>query len=392
MNAQNDKTQDQEQNQETHSRFFAPSSLARRIACTGSAQMEDGKPDDAGEYARWGSAAHWICQHAAAGTAKTKITPYSLLHQTIKGARVDQEMVDACDRALALMREHVPQTAQIEYERALTMPDIPDMRGTADVVADELFGRLTIVDYKFGAGVPVRAERNTQLMAYALMAAGEFLNTYQEIRLIIIQPRISETADVWSCPPDELARWRDEELMPAIRAIQNGQVSYNPSPETCRWCKGANDCPAYAQAALALAKADFSDTAAPVVRTITVTPELVVQVYPQLELLEDFIERVRAMALDMATAGNLPGYKLVEGRGRREWIDEQEVIRIIRAAKEEPFEFKIISPAKAEKLGKEIRDAVKPYIKRLPGNPVIAPENDKRQAIATAEQDFAAVA
>ena len=177
--------------------------------------------------------------------------------------------------------------------------------------------------------------------------------------------------------------------MPTVAAIRSGNVAFNPSPETCRWCKGADDCPAYAQAALALARADFTTAAA---EQPAITPELVAQVYPQLGLLEGFLEKIKAKAFELASQGNLPGYKLVEGRGRREWDDESAVIRLITGMGADPYETKLLSPAKAEKLGEDIKQAIQSHIRRLPGNPVVAPETDKRPAITTAQQDFAGLA
>lgn len=371
-----------------HSRFFSPSALARRIACTASAKMEDGKPDEAGEYALWGTAAHHICEKCATGGK----SPDAWLGKTVRGTgvQVDQEMVDACKTALALMRE-LTEGADIETEKRVAYPAIPGMFGTVDGVWDEPFDRLLILDYKFGA-VKVEAKRNAQLSAYALMVAGDALDTYREITLAIIQPRISDRPDTWTTTPADLARWRDETLMPAVAAIRSGNVTFSPSPETCRWCKGADDCPAYAQAALALARADFAPTVEPQPGEPAITPELVAQVYPQIGLLEDFLEKIKAKALELASQGNLPGFKLVEGRGRREWDDEEAAIRLISKMGADPFETKILSPAKAEKLGEDIKKAIQPLIRRLPGNPVVAPETDKRRAITTAQQDFAGLA
>lgn len=371
-----------------HSKYFSPSSLARRIACTGSALMEDGKPDEASEYARWGTVAHHICEQCMISDGK--LQPADSLGVETGGIMVDQEMVDACETALTWMREITAGAEEmVATELGVTMPGVEDMFGTIDVLVDMPFKKLIVADYKFGAGVRVSAKNNPQLMAYALMAAGEALQTYAEIVIAVIQPRAADKPDIWTITPSTLERWRDDVLLPTIAAIRSGKVEYNPSPDTCRWCKGVNDCPAYAQTALELARLDFSGMSE--AQQPAITPELVRHVYPQLELLEDFIVRIRTMAQELASLGNLPGYKLVEGRGKREWIDEDAVVAILKDKGQDPYERKIISPAKAEKLGKEIKESVKLYIKRLPGNPVIVPEDDKRQAISTAAEDFAEI-
>lgn len=370
-----------------HSRYFSPSALARRIACPASAIREDGLPNVSSPYASWGTAAHKVCERCF----REGKSPMGFLGQVIEGEEVTQEMVAACQIALTHLDEVCgAEWNNVQVEIRLDMPEIPGMFGTADLIQDEPFQTLTVLDYKFGQGIAVSPVENPALMAYALMAAGEALPTYQTIRLAISQPRISEQVQVWETTPSRLARFRDETLLPLAAAIQGGNPQARPSADACRWCRAASSCPEYTQTALQLAKMDFAETV-PSATSLAVTPELVQRVYPQLGLLEDFIERVKVLALELAQSGNLPGYKAVEGRGRREWTDEQQVIALLQAQGQEPFESKLISPAKAEKLGKEVREAIKLYIKRIPGPPTIAPEGDKRPALATATQDFAAV-
>ena len=112
-----------------------------------------------------------------------------------------------------------------------------------------------------------------------------------------------------------------------------------------------------------MAQADFAG----VVHEPTLTPELVQQIYPQLPLLADFIKRVEAMAMEMAGQGKLAGFKLVAGRGSRAWIDEAAVQELLQSMGANPFEHKLLSPAKAEKLGKEFKKAIAPYVGNLAG-------------------------
>ena len=366
-----------------HSRYFSPSSMARRIGCTASAAMEDGREDTPSEFALWGTAAHAICELCAGG--KTTTEPRGLLHQIVEGVKVTEEMVAACDAALAHMREFTG-CGPVETEKRVSLEHAghPEMFGTADVVRDEPFSELFIFDYKFGAGVAVAVENNPALMSYALMAAGPLLHTYEWIHLGISQPRTSDRLQRWSIRPGTLAAWRDDVLLPAIEAIKTGKTSFGASADNCRFCKAVHDCPAYAKEALAVAQADFAG----VVQEPTLTPELVQQIYPQLPLLADFIKRVEAMAMEMAGQGKLAGFKLVAGRGSRAWIDEAAVQELLQSMGADPFEHKLLSPAKAEKLGKEFKKAIAPYVGNLAGKPTIAPENDRRRAISTAQEDF----
>lgn len=366
-----------------HSRYFSPSSMARRIGCTASAAMEDGREDTPSEFAQWGTAAHAICELCAGGKATTE--PRGLLHQIVEGVQVTEEMVTACDTALAHMREFTGgRPVETEKRVSFEYAGHPEMFGTADVVRDEPFKELFIFDYKFGAGVAVAVENNPALMSYALMCAGPLLSTYEWIHLGISQPRISGRLQRFSIRPSALAAWRDETLLPTIEAIKTGKTSFGPSVDNCRFCKAVHICPAYTSEALAVAQADFAG----VIQEPSLTPELVQQIYPQLPLLADFVKRVEAMAMEMANQGRLAGFKLVAGRGSRAWRDETAVQELLQEMGADPFERKLLSPAKAEKLGKEFKEAIIPYVAKIAGKPTIAPENDRRRAISTAQEDF----
>ena len=67
----------------------------------------------------------------------------------------------------------------------------PEGFGTADCIIIG-GGRLCVVDYKNGSGVPVEAENNSQMMLYALGAlkfyGPIFGSSIQDIHLTIVQP------------------------------------------------------------------------------------------------------------------------------------------------------------------------------------------------------------
>ena len=67
---------------------------------------------------------------------------------------------------------------------------VPEGFGTGDcvIVADET---LTVIDFKYGVGILVNAEKNPQMMCYALGALALFDGIYdiKEITMTIFQPR-----------------------------------------------------------------------------------------------------------------------------------------------------------------------------------------------------------
>jgi hypothetical protein len=98
---------------------------------------------------------------------------------------------------------------------------------------------------------------------------------------------------------------------------------------------------------------------------------------------------VEQHAYALATSGTtIPGFKLVSGRGSRRWADEDAVRakfgdKIMTCPKPE-----MLSPAQAEKLKLDIAE----FVLKIPGNPTLVPESDKRPALKqSAQEDFANV-
>ena len=62
------------------------------------------------------------------------------------------------------------------------------------IVADSV---LTVIDFKYGKGVAVSADHNSQMMLYALGALELFDALYDiaEIRMVIFQPRIQNLSE-----------------------------------------------------------------------------------------------------------------------------------------------------------------------------------------------------
>ena len=90
----------------------------------------------------------------------------------------------------------------------------------------------------------------------------------------------------------------------------------------------------------------------------------------------------------MLTGIDVPGYKLVEGRrGNRAWTDEKAVLKALRSYRfknSEMYDYKLISPAKAEKLLKKFPrrwNRVGEFTSRADGKISVAAVTDKRPAL-----------
>lgn len=92
----------------------------------------------------------------------------------------------------------------------------------------------------------------------------------------------------------------------------------------------------------------------------------------------------------LAAGDTFPGWKLVEGRANRAWIDDASAANELeRMLGDGAFTRKLISPAQAEKaLGKERKKAVEALVFKPQGKASLAPASDPRPSIAASVDDF----
>jgi hypothetical protein len=98
-------------------------------------------------------------------------------------------------------------------------------QGTADAVI-VAGSRLHVIDLKYGRGVRVDAERNPQLILYALAALDTLdpLGEVTDVMLTIHQPRLEHVSS-WEATADELRA-----LLPRIRAAAHRALTLTVTP------------------------------------------------------------------------------------------------------------------------------------------------------------------
>jgi hypothetical protein len=258
-----------------------------------------------------------------------------------------------------------------------------DVSGTCDVlIYDKTNESIHVIDWKFGKGVFVDVENNDQLTAYAAGAAHDFhfLKQWDIIHIHVVQPRKDNFGHI-ALTNDQLALWISARLIPGVKLALQPQPPFNPGIKQCRWCPAKATCRHRYQAANKAA-ADVFQAVAKLPDQIT--PEEVAEAIKASAVYEKYLHDLRAYAMqELLRGGNIPGYKLVEGRSIRRWKDPEETANKLvdhGMPFEDVFESKLVSPAKAEKLNRKIRKAewFQELIEKPPGKPQMAPETDKR--------------
>lgn len=387
---------------------LSPSSSHRWLVCPASVVLSKGIPNESSAFAEEGTRAHEFAENAAllvrAGT-------YAPEHVMFAGA--DEEMREAVDfyaRTIADIAKAEWTIFEVECGLSLDfLTGEKDSNGTADCLI-VTGNTLHVIDFKYGRGVKVQAERNTQLAIYAL-AAMEFYSLFSPIENVvmhIVQPRLNHY-DKWEVTADQLGYFRKAvaERAELARALYDGVTEvkaehFDTDCSVCQFCLAKSKCPTFTKHtanAIAAAFPDLSEQKA--IENVLVVPSDPVNLakaYGAIDALELWIKTVRETMHRRLNAGEkIEGYKLVSGRpGNRKWRDEKEaeaLMKKMRVKEPEMYERKLISPTKAEKLAKT--EAIGPrqwkqleeLIERPEGKPAVALESDPRPAITLAD-DF----
>ena len=354
--------------------LLSASSAARWLACPPSAVAAAAYPRQESEYAQEGTLAHELAEVTARGVSDPELARFIIEHSDMtvemldcaKGYRDYIQELKTTDDAVILLEQRVDFS-----------PWVPDGFGTCDCVI--LQGEtMDIIDYKYGKGVAVSAERNPQMMLYALGALNDFGVAYdvQKIRMHIYQPRINNISS-FEMDVADLIAWGDGSVKPAAKQAAEGKGKYKPG-EHCRFCPHAGRCRELTKVCTeyvgkmkvpCLAPWEIAD---------------VLQMEPTVSI---WLKRVKEQALTtLLEGGEIPGYKVVAGRGSRGWADELEVAAELEKqgySRDQFTETKILSVAQMEKaLGgkKKFNELIGGHVLSVAGSPTIAPATDKRPA------------
>ncbi len=365
--------------------YLSASASHRWLACPPSAKLCAQVEDTGSPYAMQGTCAHELAQYLL-----EKALGRQCRDPTEDLSYYDQEMQEAAESYCAFVMNQVEAAKKLCKDPLVCVEQTLDFSkwvehgfGTGDavIVAD---GLLHIIDLKYGVGVLVEADHNSQMMCYGLAALDTFGDLYdiERVRLSVFQPR-RDNVDTWETTKDELLRWADEVLAPTARLAYDGEGEF-AAGEHCQFCKVKATCRKRSEYAMELAKYEFADPP-------TLDETEIAAILPQIDTLVSWAEDVKAWALQQALSGvRYPGFKLVEGRSIRKYTDEAAVADIVKKAGFDPYEQRLLGiTAMQKQLGKKRFDELLSGLVIKPaGKPVLAPASDKRAEYKSAADDF----
>lgn len=369
-----------------HAKLSA-SGASRWATCPGSVQMEEGIPDKESVYAQEGTLAHEMSELKLKHYLDPKGFGKRKLNAAIKKLKENElyqaEMESYTDNYVDFIKEKAlsfPSNPYIEIEKRVDFSRWVDGGfGTCDCVL--IHGStLSIIDLKYGKGVPVSAEQNEQLILYALGAYDAFNLIYNldKIELNIVQPRINNFS-TWEISLTELLLWGDYFKVQAEKAL-GGNGELVPSAKACKFCKARDICTARAENNLSL-ESEIK------LKPNEIPKDKLYEYISRGEDIAKWVADLKAYALDMCLKGeDVKGLKAVAGRTSRSWTNQDEAInKLIEGGIDEAIIYDKVplTLAKLEKaLGKQQFTAiVGDLVVTSEGKPTLVFENDKRPAI-----------
>lgn len=362
--------------------LLSPSSSSRWLNCTPSARLAETAENKSSVYAEEGTLFHEICEYCLAqwnagvwepdpfGEELPELKDDHLMHPLFK-----QEMFkharNYCDFVMNenYNLEKSDGACKLLLEEKVDISEYaPECFGSVDC---QLAGHdtLEVIDLKYGEGVKVYAERNTQMMLYALGAL-KGKPSIKTIRLVIAQVRLNHF-DVWEISANDLLQWADKVLKPTAKKAFAGKGEQKIG-DWCGFCPVKAQCRKQYEAVVN----DFDRYEYPEL----LTEDEICDLIEKIDKYKGWLESVNKFVYDEALRGHKwKGYKLVAGRSSRVITDEEAIRQDLLTKKyleDEIFNIKLKGIGDLEKLvGKKQFSALYgQYVKSKPGNPKLVPD------------------
>lgn len=362
------------------------------MVCHGAPRMEERFPDETSEFSSEGTAAHTVRERCLKENRNVEDFVGEFIEADELFFEVTPEWVTWLQPGIDRIRD---ANAEWVFEHRVEMdPWIEGGFGTLDAggISDDL---IILDDLKFGRGVAVDAERNKQLMIYALgfwMNYARHRTPAKRFLLRIDQPRVTGGGSEWYTTLDELLVFAEEVAAAAIATL-DPDAPLRPTPKGCQFCRAARNASCYALdhfcldlLGLTLDDLDASRTKEPILIPYdTLAPERRSYLLEHSKLISSWLNNLHSAALDDALKGlPVPGFKAVATQGDRSWGNPEaaEDFWKSKLPVKDIFNQKLKSPAQMEKIaGTRTWAKAQELIVRPEGKPALVPVSDKRAAL-----------
>lgn len=359
-----------------HSAVVGGSTAKRVMMCPGSVALcAKVPPIPSSSYADEGTLLH----NAAARCVDENAHPTAMIGMTYKDQVLTDDLVEEKLRpALNLLDDYLSEVdpsmeadftveVRVGFGRYL-----PGVFGSCDLLM-RAGKRAIVLDWKFGSGVSVEAEENSQLMFYACAARRTKATKWvfdgaEEVELVIIQPPHIKR---WVTTIGRLSRF-ERELKNAVKQSKQPDAPLKQG-DHCRWCGAKVICP--------LMNGDADRALVTQLKDLDI--QAISLALAKVELLEQWIHDLKALAhLAMEYGVAVPDWKLVDKRATRKWKDEEaarDTFEQLGLSEDDMHEVKFKSPAQIEKVLKKSKlEMPEGLVEKVSSGTTIAPADDPR--------------
>lgn len=366
---------------------LSASSSHRWTKCTPAARLELEFDNNESSAAAEGTAAHALAEHKLRRALKMRSKKPVSHFDCDEMDEYTDAYVDFVLEQLELAKQSCSDPLVLIEQHLDFSKYVPDGFGTGDcvLISDKA---LHIIDLKYGMGILVNAEQNSQMMLYSLGALEIYDSLYDidEVSMTVFQPR-RDNVSTWTIPADELRDWAENELRLKAELAFKGEGEYCPG-DWCTFCRAAVKCRARAEDKLKLAQSEFR-------LPPLLSDAEIADVLGKLNDITKWANDLLAYATDAALnhGKEWSGYKVVAGRSVRKFKDEDAVAEAaIVSGYKDIYRQSLITLTEFEKLmGKaKFNEVLGDLVYKPLGKPTLVPVSDKRPAInvSNANNDF----
>ena len=305
--------------------LLSASGSKRWLTCTPSARLEATLPEQkrqpgAFDFSQEGTTAHSLAEiKLRQYFGQIESEDYDKEYTEIKATPYFNDDFEAnVDNYVLYVRSQIGEGDTPLFEQRVDFSDwVPDGFGTADVVILSKHS-IRVIDLKFGRGVPVNAQDNTQLRLYALGAYSKFKEEWPDIKEVnytIHQPRL-DSISTDGTTIIKLVDWANYFVKPKAKKAWAGAGEFLPG-EHCQFCKAKAQCRARSDFNTELTRLEFRDPP-------LLDEDEISLVLSKAQDLRTWVNDVEEHAVNRAVDSNIipPGFKLTTSITHRRYVDQ----------------------------------------------------------------------
>jgi hypothetical protein len=305
--------------------LLSASGSKRWLTCTPSARLEATLPEQkrqpgAFDFSQEGTTAHSLAEiKLRQYFGQIESEDYEKEYTEIKSTPYYNDDFEAnVDNYVLYVRSQIGEGDTPLFEQRVDFSDwVPDGFGTADVVILSKHS-IRVIDLKFGRGVPVNAQDNTQLRLYALGAYAKFKEEWPDIKEVsytIHQPRL-DSISTDGTTIIKLVDWANYFVKPKAKKAWAGAGEFLPG-EHCQFCKAKAQCRARSDFNTELTRLEFRDPP-------LLDEDEISLVLSKAQDLRTWVNDVEEHAVNRAVDSNIipPGFKLTTSITHRRYVDQ----------------------------------------------------------------------